>query len=106
MKACRTAATSTPVPDYIPPFESPDSNPELAKKYPLNIVSPKPHAFLNSQYGNASDKQRAQGEQRVFIHPADAAEREIAEGQLCGCSTTGVLLRPGRAGRPRLCPAW
>jgi anaerobic selenocysteine-containing dehydrogenase len=70
-----------PLPDYVPPFESPDSNPELAKRYPLSIVSPKPHAFLNSQYGNAPDKQVAQGEQRVFIHPADAAERDIVEGE-------------------------
>jgi anaerobic selenocysteine-containing dehydrogenase len=71
-----------PLPDYIPPFESPDSNPELAAKYPLSIVSPKPHAFLNSQYGNASDKQAVQGMQQVFIHPADAAERGIAAGEM------------------------
>lgn len=71
-----------PVPDYVPPFESPQSNPELAQRYPLSIISPKPHAFLNSQYGNAADKQKVQGGQRVFIHPVDAAERGIAEGDL------------------------
>ena len=71
-----------PLPDYVPPFESPDTNPELAKRYPLNIVSPKPHAFLNSQYGNASDKQRVQGEQRIFLHPDDAAECGIVAGDL------------------------
>ncbi|CAA0138306.1 Dimethyl sulfoxide reductase DmsA [Mycolicibacterium vanbaalenii] len=71
-----------PVPDYIPPFESPQSNPELAERFPLSIISPKPHAFLNSQYGNAADKQQVQGGQRVFIHPADAAERGIGEGEL------------------------
>jgi anaerobic selenocysteine-containing dehydrogenase len=69
-----------PLPDYVAPFESPHSNPELARRYPLNIVSPKPHAFLNSQYGNAHDKQRVQGEQRIFLHPDDAAERGIASG--------------------------
>jgi anaerobic selenocysteine-containing dehydrogenase len=71
-----------PVPDYIPPFESPQSNPELAARFPLSIISPKPHAFLNSQYGNALDKQNTQGIQRVFIHPDDAAAREIVEGDL------------------------
>ncbi|CAN5562234.1 molybdopterin-dependent oxidoreductase [soil metagenome] len=71
-----------PVPDYIPPFESPQSNPELAQRFPLSIISPKPHAFLNSQYGNALDKQNAQGIQRVFIHPDDAAIRDIVEGDL------------------------
>jgi anaerobic selenocysteine-containing dehydrogenase len=69
-----------PLPDYVAPFESPHSNPELARRYPLNIVSPKPHAFLNSQYGNAHDKQRVQGEQRIFLHPDDAAERGITSG--------------------------
>lgn len=71
-----------PVPDYVPPFESPQSNPELAQRYPLSIISPKPHAFLNSQYGNAPDKQRVQGGQRVFIHPDDAAARGITEGDM------------------------
>lgn len=71
-----------PVPDYIPPFESVRSNPELAERFPLSIISPKPHAFLNSQYGNAADKQQVQGGQRVFIHPADAAERGIGEGDV------------------------
>lgn len=71
-----------PVPDYVPPFESPQSNPELAQRYPLSIISPKPHAFLNSQYGNAADKQKVQGRQQVFIHPTDAAERGIAEGDM------------------------
>lgn len=70
-----------PVPDYVPPFESPQSNPELAERFPLSIISPKPHAFLNSQYGNAADKQKVQGGQRVFMHPVDAAERGISEGE-------------------------
>ncbi|WP_199253484.1 molybdopterin-containing oxidoreductase family protein [Mycolicibacterium mengxianglii] len=71
-----------PVPDYVPPFESRQSNPVLAERFPLSIITPKPHAFLNSQYGNAPDKQAAQGELRVFIHPVDAAEREILDGDL------------------------
>jgi anaerobic selenocysteine-containing dehydrogenase len=71
-----------PLPDYLPPFESPASNPDLAARYPLSIVSPKPHAFLNSQYANAEDKQRVQGELRVFLHPVDAAARGIVEDEM------------------------
>jgi anaerobic selenocysteine-containing dehydrogenase len=71
-----------PLPDYVPPFESPDSNPELAARFPLSIVTPKPHAFLNSQYGNAADKQRSQGEQLVFLHPDDANARGITSGDV------------------------
>jgi anaerobic selenocysteine-containing dehydrogenase len=69
-----------PLPDYIPPFESAGSNPELAKRYPLSIVSPKPHAFLNTQYGNESRQQGRQGEQKVWLHPTDARQRNIGEG--------------------------
>jgi anaerobic selenocysteine-containing dehydrogenase len=69
-----------PVPVHIPPFESPETNPELAAKYPLNIVSPKPHAFLNTQYANEALQQRRQGEQMIVIHPEDAGPRKIASG--------------------------
>ncbi|WP_395667214.1 molybdopterin-dependent oxidoreductase [Methylocella sp.] len=71
-----------PLPDYVPPFESPETDPELASRYPLSIVSPKPHAFLNSQYANEEKNQRRQGEQTVFIHPRDAAAREIVTGSV------------------------
>ena len=69
-----------PVPDYIPPYESPASNPVLADRYPLSMVSPKPHAFLNTQYGNEPTKRQRQGEQSLLIHPADAAARQIETG--------------------------
>ncbi|MGR8920541.1 MAG: molybdopterin-containing oxidoreductase family protein [Gammaproteobacteria bacterium] len=67
------------LPDYVPPRESPASNPELAARYPLNIVSPKSHGFLNSCYANMDEKIRGQGEQFVLINPADAAARGIDE---------------------------
>jgi len=69
-----------PVPDYIPSYETPHSNPELAKRYPLNMISPKPHGFLNSQYANEPVQQKRQGEQLVLINPKDAKERNIDSG--------------------------
>ena len=69
-----------PLPDYIPPYESPGSNPDLAKRYPLSIVSPKPHAFLNTQYGNEERQRGRQGEQKILIHPTDARQRNIGNG--------------------------
>ena len=68
------------LPDYVPPRESPETNPELAKKYPLNIVSPKSHGFLNSCYANMDHKIKGQGEQFVLINAADAEPRCIKEG--------------------------
>ena len=69
-----------PLPDYIPPYELPGSNPDLAKRYPLSIVSPKPHAFLNTQYGNEERQRVRQGEQKILIHPTDARQRNIGNG--------------------------
>ena len=66
------------VPDYIPPVEVSDA--VLAKRYPISLISPKPHAFLNSQYANESVQQRRQGEQTVVVHPNDAAARNIKNG--------------------------
>jgi len=69
-----------PVPNYIPPFEVSGADAELSKRYPINLISPKPHAFLNSQYANEAMQQRRQGEQTVVVHPNDAAARKIKNG--------------------------
>jgi anaerobic selenocysteine-containing dehydrogenase len=52
----------------------------LAKVASSNLISPKPHAFLNSQYANEAMQQRRQGEQTVVVHPNDAAARKIKTG--------------------------
>ena len=69
-----------PLPGYVPPRESVATNPKLAETYPLNIVSPKSHGFLNSCYANEKHKIKGQGEQFVMISPKDAAARSIREG--------------------------
>ena len=52
----------------------------LAEKYPLNIISPKSHGFLNSCYANIDDKIQKQGEQFVLISATDADLRNIQNG--------------------------
>jgi len=69
-----------PLPDYIGPRESHTNDPELAMRYPLNIVSPKSHGFLNSCYANMEQKLQGQGEQFVMINQCDADARGIMEG--------------------------
>jgi anaerobic selenocysteine-containing dehydrogenase len=68
------------LPDYVASRETPESNPELAQKYPLNIISPKSHGFLNSCYANIEDKIQGQGEQFVMINAVDADRRNIQSG--------------------------
>ncbi len=68
------------LPDYVASRESADSNPNLAAKYPLSIISPKSHGFLNSCYANVTEKIKGQGEQFVMINAADADMRGIKDG--------------------------
>ncbi len=70
-----------PLPNYIPPNESPRTNAGLAARYPLNMLSPKSHAFLNSSYGNLPSQLSRAGRQKVLLNPADAASRGIAAGE-------------------------
>ena len=69
-----------PLPTYILPNESPATNASLAAKYPLNIISPKSHAFLNSSYGNLPRQLHHAGEQFVLVNPKDALARNVGEG--------------------------
>ena len=69
-----------PLPGYVHPRESVATNPNLAERYPLNIISPKSHGFLNSCYANEAHKIKGQGEQFVLISPKDAKSRSIREG--------------------------
>jgi anaerobic selenocysteine-containing dehydrogenase len=69
-----------PLPDYVPPYESAASSPELARRFPLAIISPPARNYLNSTFVNVRSLRDAEGEPRLEIHPEDAAPRGIAEG--------------------------
>jgi anaerobic selenocysteine-containing dehydrogenase len=69
-----------PLPAFIPPYESLASNPTLAKKYPLAMISPPARNFLNSTFVNVKSLRQTEGEPHLDIHPADAAQRGIVDG--------------------------
>jgi anaerobic selenocysteine-containing dehydrogenase len=69
-----------PLPTYIPPRESAQTAPELAKKYPLAIISPPAHNFLNSSFANLPTFVKAEKEPHLEIHPLDAAARGVKDG--------------------------
>jgi anaerobic selenocysteine-containing dehydrogenase len=71
-----------PLPDYIAPYESIASNPLLAKKYPLAMISPPARNFLNSTFVNVQSLRSTEGEPHLDMHPADAASRAIRDGQV------------------------
>jgi anaerobic selenocysteine-containing dehydrogenase len=71
------------VPDYIPPRESPLVRVGgVAARYPLNLISPKSHAFLNSGYANLAVQRHAAGAQCAMLHPDDALARGIDNGAM------------------------
>lgn len=68
-----------PVPFYDPPAEVGDAS--LATRYPLALLTPKAHLFLNSTFANQHRQHRAHPQPFVMIHPDDASSRRIGDGQ-------------------------
>jgi anaerobic selenocysteine-containing dehydrogenase len=69
-----------PVPTYIPPYESPERDPALVKRFPLTLISSPAHQFLNSTFVNIGSLKRAAREPECILHPADAERRGVAPG--------------------------
>ena len=80
-EAMQSGEDVDPLPGYVPPRESAATNPRLAERYPLNVISPKSHGFLNSCYANEKHKIKGQGEQFVMISPKDAAGAQHPRGR-------------------------
>ena len=69
-----------PLPRYYEPDESVAATPELAEKYPLNIISQHPSFRTHSQYYNLPWIREIEGPARVFMSRKDAKDRGIADG--------------------------
>jgi anaerobic selenocysteine-containing dehydrogenase len=69
------------LPEYVPPHESEERNPELVRRFPLALISPPAHQFLNSSFVNLASLRRAAGKPTLEIHADDAAPRGIANGE-------------------------
>jgi anaerobic selenocysteine-containing dehydrogenase len=68
------------LPEYVPPYESEERDPELVRRYPLALISPPAHSFLNSTFVNVASLRRAAGKPTLEIHADDATARGIAPG--------------------------
>jgi anaerobic selenocysteine-containing dehydrogenase len=68
------------VPDHVPNHESAASTPELARRYPLAMISPPARNFLNSSFVNVKSLRDIEGEPLLEMHEADAQARGIASG--------------------------
>ena len=71
----QSGAPVDPLPHWREPAEA------RSAAFPLTMISPKAHGFLNSTYGNADRQLRLMHEQpQAILHPDDASPRGIAEG--------------------------
>jgi anaerobic selenocysteine-containing dehydrogenase len=68
------------LPEYVPPHESEERDPELVRRYPLALLSPPAHSFLNSTFVNVASLRRAAGKPTLEIHADDAEPRGITAG--------------------------
>ena len=69
------------LPSYIAPYESEERDPALVRRFPLALISPPAHSFLNSTFVNVASLRRAAGKPTLEIHASDAERRGIAHGQ-------------------------
>jgi anaerobic selenocysteine-containing dehydrogenase len=64
--------------DYVPPAEVADE--ALGRRFPLALVTPKTHLFLNSTFANQRRQHAAQPRPEVVVSPRDAGDRQIEDG--------------------------
>ena len=69
-----------PLPTFTPPRESVASNPTLAARYPLAMISPPARNALNSSFANLPTFLHSEKTPHLDIHPDDAAARGIGDG--------------------------
>ncbi|MAA73138.1 MAG: molybdopterin oxidoreductase [Salinisphaeraceae bacterium] len=93
------------LPTWTPPNETAPTAGELAARYPLSMMSPKSHCFLNSQWANHARQLAREGEQQLFMHESDALARGLktdelvevfnARGRFTAVLQTGDRAMPG-----------
>ena len=71
-----------PLPGYIPPRESKETAPDLASRYPLQLISPPANTFLNSSFSHLESFLKSERQPVVLINPEDAALREVTDGEM------------------------
>lgn len=78
-----------PPPQYRPPQAA------LNAAYPLRLLTPPAHHFLNSTYGNLEVLNRAEGgEPLLLLHPGDAQAAGVTDGELARVeSEVGHIVR-------------
>ena len=71
-----------PLPDFTWPYESPQNNPDLAKKYPLTVVTGhRVYSFFHSAWTNIPSQRKLYPDPFCLIHPSDAKKYGVTDGE-------------------------
>lgn len=79
---CMIDAPGLGVPDHVANYESVQSSPQLARDYPLAMISPPARNFLNSTFVNVKSLRDIEAEPLVEMHADDAAARGLQGGEM------------------------
>ena len=69
-----------PLPDHVEPLESPRRDSPDLSGYPLQLLTPNTKNRIHSQFGNLAMIRAVAEGPCIAVHPADAAERGLREG--------------------------
>lgn len=100
------------LPNYVPPVESVEEDPELGARFPINLLSPAAHHFLNSTFSNLESLQNSERAPRIWLNVCDAEARGIKDGDWVRVwnlrgevqlqTVVGEKVKPGVAWSPSL----
>jgi anaerobic selenocysteine-containing dehydrogenase len=68
------------LPTYTPPAEVPGSGPGRGRRFPLTLLSPPEHPFMNTTFANVPALQKSAGGPKLLLHPNEAGVRGIRDG--------------------------
>lgn len=69
-----------PLPQFVAPYEAAAGEDGAEARYPLALIAPAAHHFLNSMFANVEHLAAKEGEPQLLLHADDAAARELSAG--------------------------
>jgi anaerobic selenocysteine-containing dehydrogenase len=79
---CIVTSVEFGLPDFVPNYESKQSSPALAQRYPLAMISPPARNFLNSSFVNVKSLRDIEGEPVLEMHADDAGLRGVESASM------------------------
>jgi anaerobic selenocysteine-containing dehydrogenase len=83
----------SPLPHFEYPKESHRTNPEWSTEYPLRGTTRRPGEFVHTRFRNLHPMEKLYPVPLAFIHPIDADDRQIGEGDVVEIKSPRGMIR-------------